>query len=164
MFSYTFAYFWIFLDLWKFSKIKIKLITIVSKFDTFDEIISYLKIKKFRLISIVSFIVFLTSNILNIIMIILVNNNFISGIKIALPGTGSGGSEPITISIIPLIIIFLSPVVAVTFLLISYREIININRNKLNQILHSIPKNLQIKIIENLKFLNNKITRLLDIE
>ena len=164
MFSYTFAFFWIFLDLWKFSKMEINLINSDIKFNSFDNIVSYLNLKKFRLISLFTLIIFFALNILNILMIILVNKNVISGIELPLPGTGSEGSEPITISIIPLIIFFLSPVIAVTFLLISYREISNINKNKLNQILNSLPQNLKIKIIENIQFLNNKITRLLDSE
>ncbi len=74
-----------------------------------------------------------------------------------MPGTGSGGSEPITVSFITYAILIISPALSAVFLVLNYKGINNINIDKLNEILKTIPKNIQIKILENLKTLSSKI-------
>jgi hypothetical protein len=46
----------------------------------------------------------------------------------------------------------------------NYRTINEINKKKLDKIIEPLPRNLQIKIIENLKLLNNRIQAKLESE
>lgn len=170
VFVYSFGFFWIFTDLWKFSKIEIDIRlgnlhdknTIQS--NNLNTILSYLKIRSVKLISLINVLNFLTLNILNILFIALLQDNYIPGIKYNLPGTGSGGSDPITISFIIYMILILPPMLSAIFLIFTYRNINSINLVKLNEILEPLSNNIQIKIIENLKGLSTKIKEQLKIE
>lgn len=170
VFVYSFGFFWIFTDLWNFSKIEIdiRLDNLYDKNTTqsnnLKRLLSYLKIRIVKLISLINFLSFLILNILNILFIVLLQDNFISGIKYNLPGTSSEGSKPITISFIIYIILILPPILSAIFLIFTYRNINSIDIVKLNKILEPLPHNIQIKIIENLKALNNKIKEHLKIE
>ncbi|MFX1260321.1 MAG: hypothetical protein ACFFAN_20925, partial [Promethearchaeota archaeon] len=169
IFLYTFSFYWIFIDLWKYSKIEIISKDIDSKdiqnfSKNLDNVISFLKLKHFNIISIVNFMVFIILNLLNIIFAYLAFNGFISGIKYFLPGTGIEDSEPIILSYIIYLIMIIPPSMTIIFLFLNHRDINDINRDKLNKILNSLPKDIQIKIIENLKRLNKKLNKALRIE
>ena len=170
IFVYSFGFFWIFTDLWKFSKIEIdiKLNNLHNKDTTqstnVNNILSYLKIRIVKFISLINILNLLILNIINLLSITLIQNNLIPGIDYYLPGTGSEGSEPITISFITYIILIVSPTLSAIFLVFTYRNINYINPDKLNEILKPLPRNIQIKIIENLKALSTRIKDQLKIE
>lgn len=160
IFIYTFSFFWIFIDLWKYSKIEIikKNIEgnlpqhIKSQFSSdLRNLISFLNSRNFRLISIISFLVFIILNIFNLILLFFMSFNSI-GIQLMLPGYQS-----ITLSYIFYGFLVISPSLTIILLINNYKFINKISREKLNKIIESFPRNIQIKIIENLKALNNKI-------
>ena len=170
IFIYSFGFFWIFTDLWKFSKIEIdiKLNNLYNKDTTqstnLNSILSYLKIRIVKFISLINILNLLILNIINLLSITLIQDNLIPGIDYYLPGTGSEGSEPITISFITYIILIVSPTLSAILLVFTYRNINYINTDRLNEIIKPLPKNIQIKIIENLKALSKKIKEQMKIE
>ena len=74
------------------------------------------------------------------------------GIQLMLPGYQS-----ITLSYIFYGFLVISPSLTIILLINNYKFTNRISREKLNKIIESFPRNIQIKIIENLKALNNKI-------
>lgn len=165
IFLYTFGYFWIFVDLWKHSRIEIILGGINNKEPkSLDSIVSYLKIKYFRLIVIINFSVFIALNILNSILILTLDPNPLFSIQLNLPGTGSAGSDPLVISSINYLIFIISPLFAGISLFLNYREVNDFSRKDLDKILKTLPKDIQIVILENLKALTNKTRDQLNIE
>jgi hypothetical protein len=165
IFLYTFGFFWIFVDLWKYSRVEINLNEINKENPkTYNSIVSYLRLKNFKLIAIINFFIFIALNILNFILIISLNQNTIFIIHLNLPGTGSGGSDPMTNSTLIYFILLISPLFAVISLIFTYRDVSNFNKDRLEQILKPLPKNIQIVIIEHLKALDNKIKDQLNIE
>ncbi|MHA2281282.1 MAG: hypothetical protein ACXAC5_10555 [Promethearchaeota archaeon] len=172
-FSFSFGFFWIFIDLWKYSRIEIisdeipneKPSSYKSNHNTNnDNVLSFLNTKNFRKISIINFLVFIILNILHLLLTLLLLIDFSPGIPFNLPGTGSMGSEPITITLLFYIILIFSPLLATVSLILTYRDINKINRDNLEKIIKTLHPNIQIKIIENLKALNNKIRDQLQIE
>lgn len=169
IFLYTFGFYWIFIDSWKYSKIE--LIT-ENKNDrdsqeipeNLDNVISFLKIKNFKIISIINLLVFIILNALNIIFAYLTINKLMSGFEYNLPGTGFENSEPIVLSFIIYGIIATPPLITIFFLIINYKDINNFNREKLNSLLKSLPKSTQNKIIENLILLNEDFKNKLRLE
>ncbi len=165
IFLYTFGFFWIFIDLWKYSKVEIILSRITKENPkTYDSIVSFLKIKNFRLIALINLFVFITLNILNSILIITSNQDPLFRIQLNLPGTGSGGSDPMTTSSLIYFILLISPLFAVISLILTYRDVNNFSKEELDKILEPLPKNIQIIIIEHLKALDKKIKDQLNIE
>ena len=173
VFSFTFGFSWIFIDLWKNARIEVIFQGTEHKKPHCTEhqtsmdinnVISFLKVQYYTWISIANFLVFVLFNVINIIFIILLNLNIVSGMELNLPGTGSEGSEPIIIPHFILATLITSPVLTIIFLTFIYKSINNFSNEKLNQILESLPKSLQIKIIENLKAMNNKIKKQLKFE
>lgn len=165
-FIFTFGFYWIMIDLWKYSKIALTLseeenILVSQKIEI---IISFLKIKKFRLISLINLIVFLCLNLLTLFFIFLDLYNIIPGFPYSLPGTGIEGSEPIIIPHFFLVILIISPLLTIIFLILIYRDINNFNVGELNQKLNSFPKDIQSLIIENLKKMNKKFNDELKME
>jgi hypothetical protein len=169
IFFYTFGFYWIFFDLWNYCKIKI-LTEGIEVNDTqefiknFDNVISFMKVKNFKMISIISSLVFIILNLLNIIFAILTFNDIMPGIKYNLPGTGIENSNPINLPYTIFGIIIISPLLAITFILFNYRDITDINKEKLNQVLKPLPKTIQIKIIKNLISLNKNFKNKLKLE
>ncbi|MFX1573034.1 MAG: hypothetical protein ACFFB0_09815 [Promethearchaeota archaeon] len=173
IFSYTFGFFWIFLDFWKYSKIEIitrsnilKPSQDIDKGLSLDlnEVISFLKLKQFILISIVNFSLFIVLNLINLISMILILNDFPMRLELNLPGTRSQGSNPLPLPLSFYGFLTIPPIVTIIFMFFNYNFIININIKKLKEILEPLPKTIQIKVIENLKNLNKKIEEQLKIE
>lgn len=165
IFLYTFGFFWIFIDLWKHSKVEIILSRINKENPkTYDSVISFLKIKNFRLIALINLSVFIALNILNSILTITSNQDPLFRIQLNLPGTGSGGSYPMTTSSLIYFILLISPLFAVISLILTYRDVNNFSKEELDKILEPLPKNIQIIIIEHLKALDKKIKDQLNIE
>ena len=86
------------------------------------------------------------------------------GIPLNLPGTGNMGSEPLKVSALFLTLLIITPLLTSIFLIFNYREINKFNRVNLDEIIKTLPPNVQIQIIENLKGLNKKIKEQMKIE
>jgi len=172
VFTYTFGYYWIFIDLWKYAKISIMFnqsdieginVDIKSIKKEYNQVLSDLKLKNFKLISIGSLIVFLALNLINISFILMqLGGNFI-GIVFVLPGTGVESSGPITIPLFIFVIIILSPLLSIIFLIFSYKDINNINNKTIHKIIAPLPEDVQTTIIKNLKFLNKKFREAMNV-
>ncbi len=164
VFLFTFGFFWIFIDLWKYSRFEIITSEIEGKLDSqlsidSRNIISFLKLKTLKIFSIINFLVLVILNIINLIFLLLLSNNLILGMQVYLPG-----SQLITISYLLYGILFISPILTIIILILNYRTINNFNKQKLDKLIEPLPRNLQINIIENLKSLNNKIKEQMKIE
>ncbi|MFW9999894.1 MAG: hypothetical protein ACFE9Q_02430 [Candidatus Hodarchaeota archaeon] len=164
VFSYTFTFFWIFIDLWKYTRFEIVINEFEGKLDSqissdSKNIISFLKLSDFKIISIIHFLVFIILNIINLIVILLLNNNLFLGIQIYLPG-----SQLISFSYLLFGILFISPTLTILALFLNYKAINNFSEEKLEKFIEPLPRNIQIKIIENLKSLSNKIKEKLQSE
>jgi hypothetical protein len=160
IFSYTFGFFWIFLDLWKYTRIEIITNALEDRTPQYVEsqfsgdlsnVISFLKLKHYMIVSLTTFLVFIILNIMNIITLFLIEDDII-GIQLILPG-----SQTITLSYIFYGFLIISPALTIILFIWNYKSINDFNREKLNEIIEPLPKNIQTKIIENLKALNNKI-------
>lgn len=156
IFLYTFGFFWIFIDSWKYTKTEIITETTEARSTLpfskdLRNIISFLKLNNFRMVAYITFFVFVILNILNIITLFFINYGTI-GIQLLLPG-----SQIITISYFFYGFLIISPTLTIIFLIKNYKINNKISKEKLDKILEPLPRNLQIKIIENLKALNNRI-------
>jgi len=156
IFLYTFSFFWIFIDSWKYTKIKIitksteeRLTGQFSK--DLGNLISFLKVNDFRMVIYAMFFVFIILNILNIIILLFTDYSSI-GIQLVLPG-----SQILTLSYFYFGFLIISPTLTIIILTKNYKTINKINKENLDEILKPLPRNLQVKIIANLKALNNKI-------
>jgi len=166
IFFYTFGFYSVFIDLWKYSKIEIKIENKNSRedHDNLDNVISFLKVKSFKIISIINLLVFIILNAMNILFAFLTFDKIMPGFEYTLPGTGFENSEPITLSFIIYAIITTPPLISIAFLSINYKDINNFSSEKLNKILSSLPKGTQNKIIENLILLNENFKNKLRLE
>jgi len=168
IFFYSFGFYWIVIDVWKFSKIAFGLgnvdqMEIAKEGQISDShienVLSSLKPRKFRLISIINLSVFLSLNLLNIASVLLSNNIIILGLHYRLPGTGIEGSNPIILTYIALIVFVISPLFTVIYLILIKKDINDINYENLNQVLDSLPANIQADLIDSLKNLNKKFQK-----
>lgn len=169
IFFYTFGFYSVFIDLWKYSKIEIKIENFDTKnsredHDNLDNVISFLKMKSFKIISIINLLVFIILNAINILFAFLIFDKIMPGFEYTLPGTGFENSEPITLSFIIYAIITIPPLISIAFLSINYKDINNFSSEKLNKILSSLPKGTQNKIIENFILLNENFKNKLRLE
>jgi len=166
IFFYTFGFYSVFIDLWKYSKIEIKIENKNSRedHDNLDNVISFLKVKSFKIISIINLLVFIFLNAMNILFAFLTFDKIMPGFEYTLPGTGFENSEPITLSFIIYAIITTPPLISIAFLFINYKDINNFSSEKLNKILSSLPKGTQNKIIKNLILLNENFKNKLRLE
>ena len=172
-FLFSFGFFWIFIDLWKYSRIE------VISDENFDKnyiihksnhsinnenVLSFLSVKNFRIVSILNFSGFIVLNVINLVFTTLILTIPSLGIPLNLPGTGNMGSEPLKVSVIFQILLIISPLLTVISLIFNYREVNKFNRKDLDKIIKTFPPNIQIQIIENLKGLNEKIKEQMKIE
>jgi hypothetical protein len=169
IFFYTFGFYWILLDCWKYSKIEIILDkeqaerSIINS-NNFDGVISFLKMKSFKIISIINLLVFIILNLVNLILAILIVNNNITGFKYNLPGTGLENSEPIILSYIIYGILIIHPVTLGLLLSQVYKDINELDKNKLDKLLNTLPKATQEQILRNIKQLNENYRNKLRLE
>ncbi|MFO8019093.1 MAG: hypothetical protein R6U96_10690 [Promethearchaeia archaeon] len=173
IFLYTLGFYWIFIDLWKYSKIEIVLHDIDfsgrewdsdEMAEKLDYLLSYLKLDEFRSISTWSFVIFLTCNLGNLLFSFFVHFNILEGFAYNLPGTGLENSAPISLSYFLILILILPPVFALVLFRKSYQTINALKPERLNELLAPLPKNVQFKIIENLRLLQKNIDRQNDFE
>ncbi|MFX1587962.1 MAG: hypothetical protein ACFFC1_07390 [Promethearchaeota archaeon] len=169
-FVYSFGFYWIMIDIWKYSKFGIILNNIDPEYEKsksegkIDRLISFLKFEKFKRISIINLIVFLAVNVLNILFALAMHYNAVTGIPFLLPGTGLESSEPIDITLISPFIIVISPVLTSLFLILIYRDVKNFSLENLNTAIEDLPDKVKQQILENLKNLDNHFSKILSIE
>lgn len=173
IFFYTFGFFLIFIDLWKYTKIKI----ITTKLDDsltkqneiefaadLNNVVAFLNFKYYKLISFINIITFIILNTTNVISLVLLENIPVLGFQLSLPGSGSVNLGSISVSYIFYGILVIPPLLSVAIFFLNYKKINLFNFEKLNEILEPLPKNLQIKIVESLKSLNRKMKEKLSME
>ena len=167
---YSFGFYWIMIDIWKFSRFDLifKNVDYQHKKNTptneISNVINFLKLKQFRNISLINLIVFLALNLSNILLCVSMIYNSILGIPFQLPGTGIESSEPIQVPLTFFISIVVSPLLTSLFLGIIYKEINNFSKENLNKTLKDIPDDLKKQILENLRNLNTKFSKILAME
>ena len=173
IFFYTFGFFLIFIDLWKYSKIEI----ITTKLDDsmtkqneiefaadLNNVVAFLNLKYYKLISFINIFTFLILNSTNVISLFLIENIPVLGFQLSLPGSGNVELGSISVSYIFYGILVIPPFLSVAIFFLNYKKINLFNFEKLNEILEPLPKNLQIKIVESLKSLNRKMKEKLSME
>ena len=156
-FIFTFGFYWILIDIWKYSKITIET---SSKIEGNSEIlVNRLNLKNFKIIYVLNLVTFLLLNILNLSIVILTEINGFLGITYLLPGTGIESSMPLKISAGSFLIIVISPLIAILLFYLIYKKISNINPSELIEKLKLLPESEQNNIIETLKNINHKYSR-----
>jgi len=156
-FIYTFGFYWILIDIWKYSKITIK--TIINNEENSEISVNHLNLKYFKLIYLINLSTFIFLNILNLGMLILTEINGSFGMLYILPGTGIESSMPLKISVSSFLIILFSPLIAILLFYLIYKKISRFNPSELIEKLQLLPINKQNNIIETLKNINNKYYR-----
>ncbi len=122
------------------------------------KIITSLEVKRLRMTSFLVFVAFIIMNIINVILILLNEPNDFA-LEINMPGLQNQ-----SISYMFFVILIISPALSVILLYMNYKAINNINIENLISIIESLPRNHQVKILESLKAINNKINEQLKIE
>jgi len=151
IFVFTFGFYWILIDVWKYAKITIEL-----KNNNMNKILSFLKVKKFKWISIANLIIFILLNILNVSFVLTIDNNIILGFAYDLPGTGIENSLPLKISILSLVTSWISPILASFLLFFIYKDLNNIRPADLVKSFEELPEEDRKYLIQNLKKINKK--------
>ena len=156
-FIYTFGFYWVLIDIWKYSKITIET---KSNIEINSEIlVNKLDLKNFKLIYLINLGTFVLLNILNIVIVTLTEINGFLGIMYILPGTGIESSLPLKISLSSFLIVVISPLVAILLFYLIYKNISSINPSELIEKLQLLPESKQNNIIETLKNINHKYYR-----
>ncbi len=153
-FFFTFGFYWILIDVWKYAKITIRL-----KRNSIDKTISLLTMGHFKWITIANLSTFILLNVLNVSLVLLTDNNIILGFSYYLPGTGTENSLPLKITILLFIIIGISPIVASLLLLVIYRALNNITPTDIINSFKELPEEIRKLIIKNFGNINRKYNR-----
>jgi len=156
-FIYTFGFYWILIDIWKYSKITIETRSDIE--GNFEIILNHLNLKNFKLLYLLNLFTFILLNILNLGITILTETNGFLEIIYTLPGTGIEGSLPLKSSVSSFLIIIISPLIAILLFCLIYKKISTINPSELIEKLQLLPESKQNNIIETLKNINNKYYR-----
>lgn len=175
VFFYTFCFYWIFIDLWKYSRIYVIFDGLnVSELkrmegntsEDIDKIVSFLNLKSHNMISYISLIIFIIMNSINAFIVLLSNFGFLVPVEFQyyLPGTGTEESDPINISAFMYLVLILPPVITVLLLSITYHDVNTINHDRLNSVLKNLPQQIKINVIENLKAFNKRLKEDLKLE
>ncbi len=173
IFFFTFGFFWIFIDLWKYTKIEM----MTSKLDDsiikqnkiefaadLDNVITFLNLKYYKLISLVNVLTFIILNIANVISLVLIDTIPALGFQLSLPGSGNVNLGSLNVSYIFYGILIIPPLLTTVIFFLNYQKIGQFDFEKLNEILKPLPKNLQMKIVESLKLLDSNLREKLRIE
>lgn len=173
IFFYTFGFFLIFIDLWKYSKIEI----ITSKSGDhitkqnenefaadLNNVVAFLNLKYYKLISFINILTFIILNSANLISLVFIDSIPELGFQLSLPGSGNVELGSVSVSYFFYGILVIPPLIATTIFFVNYKKINQVDFEKLNEILEPLPKNLQTKIVESLKSLNSKLRIKLSME
>ncbi|MBY8979142.1 MAG: hypothetical protein KGD72_02020 [Candidatus Lokiarchaeota archaeon] len=156
-FIYTFGFYWILIDIWKYSKIAIE--TKSSIEGNSEILVNRLDLKNFKLIYLINLGTFILLNILNLVIVTMIEFNGFLGIMHNLPGTGIESSLPLKISAISFLIVVISPLMTILLFYLIYKNISSINPSELIEKLQLLPESKQNNIIETLKNINHKYYR-----
>jgi hypothetical protein len=148
-FFYSFGFYWLMIDIWKYSRITLKL---KMQREELSKVISFLNFNKFRVISLANFIFFITLNLTNILFSIFLNIGF----SYSLPGSGIEDSEPLTLPITIFIILVISPLILILSLRKVYIEVTKINFEEFPRLLNELSDETLSKVSTALKNLNSK--------
>jgi len=167
-FIYTFTYFWIFIDLWRYCRIKIEVKKEigpeVKNIEQYSHLFQVLRVNVFKRIIYFSLFTFLALNILNLILTLFLYNGIMPGFNFPLPGTGLEGSEPLRLHFFVYILLIIPPIISVLLLVMVYKDINRIDIDKLKEVINTIPEKLRLILLEQIKILNNKLIQDLDRE
>ncbi|TFG00755.1 MAG: hypothetical protein EU541_01410 [Promethearchaeota archaeon] len=167
-FLYTFSFFILFFDMWKYSQIKLSYEKKGNKknkeVENYEKIIRFLKIKKFRIISYLNITFFILLNLLNLLFSFLTYFKIIPGYSLTLPGTGLENSKPLILPYTFFIGLILPPFYATVFLLFIYKDINQLRIEDLEDIIKDFSKNMRILILENFQILNKNLLKDLDMD
>lgn len=158
-FFFTFGFFWILIDIWKYSKITIEL-----NDDDPEKLLSFLNVQKFKLLSVVNLGSFILLNFLNILFTLFLENSNLLGFSHFLPGTGVENSLPLELPITYFFIIWMSPLIACLLLFLIYKDINNFNRTEFSNYLNELPEKSRNRLIQNFGDINKKFFRNLNNE
>ncbi|MHA1803801.1 MAG: hypothetical protein ACTSU4_04645 [Promethearchaeota archaeon] len=168
IFVYTFGFIWIFIDMWKYSKIQIKLGKIIEDNENLNihsispstsqkkEITSSLSFKVFKQIIIMNWIIFVSTNILNLLSIMFLENRILMGFNIILPGTSPLNQNGIHVSFLIFFFMIIPPSSCLISFLLLYNNIMKISLEKFEILLGALPRDKQLKIKQELFSLNDK--------
>lgn len=149
---YTFSFIWIFIDIWKFAIIKIRLEN--EKF-----FLSVLDKKTYLRIFLIGFLTFFVLNFLNIAFTLFNNGEFLS----IFPGFEMENVSESYLYIIYLTILIVSPVLTIVLLVLIYRYLHNNERASIKEKLEKLPQEIREKITTQLKMkfkkLNSEVDR-----
>ncbi|MHA1689039.1 MAG: hypothetical protein ACTSUN_06855 [Promethearchaeota archaeon] len=176
IFMYTFGFTWIFIDIWKYSKIQIKLGKIIENNEELNthlnstvnseknSIISSVNFKIFKQIIIMNWIIFVSINILNLISNMLLEHQILIGFNINLPGTRTLNQNGILVSFLIFFIILIPPISCLISFFLLYNNIMKISLEKFKILLDALPNDKQLKIKQELLSLNDKFKLISRIE
>ncbi|MBD3255085.1 MAG: hypothetical protein GF383_08320 [Candidatus Lokiarchaeota archaeon] len=164
VFVYTFGYYWIFIDLWKYCRIEVKPYKQISEegqlsTQNTSNLLAFLKIKKFKIITMINLLLFVVLNALNIIFSLMIENNQIEGMLYSLPGSNLNDSVSLSLSVMIFPILILSPLVTIIIFYLNYKEINNINTQRLTEIIEPFPESVQNQIKKDLAAINKKFRK-----
>ena len=162
VFIYSFGFCWIFLDLWKYARTELIFGTLTYEEaklnkNNLDYVLSFLKVKNFKRINHINVAFLLLINILNILFSYLAAYGNFLAFDYVLPGTGIESSDPVNLTLITYMTLIIPPLLMVFLFMVVYKDINEIKSDKLQNVLAPLPKNVQLKISENLKLVNSKI-------
>lgn len=167
-FLYTFSFFIIFFDIWKYSQIKLssnkKEIKNPKEAENYEKIVRFLKVKKFRIVSYTNLAIFIILNVLNLILSFATYFGTLPGYSLLLPGTGIEGSAPLVIPFTFFIGVIISPSYTIPLLFLIYKDINELRIEDLEDIIQDFSKNMRILILENFQILNKSLLKDLDMD
>jgi len=144
---YTFAFLWIFIDIWKYAIIKVKFENKKITFSMLD--------KKFYLRIIFSeFLIFLILNLLNLFFTLCANSDFFS----IFPGLKSGEFDLTYLYALYFIILIITPILAIINLTMIYRHLHYHNRKNIKANFETYPEEVQKRILSHL---NQKLKKII---
>jgi len=167
-FIYTFTYFWIFIDLWKYCRIKIEVKKEigpeVKNIEHYSHLFQILKVNVFKRIIYISLFTFLALNVLNLVLTLFLYNGIMPGFNFSLPGTFLEGSEPLRLHFLVYILLITPPIISLLLFLMVYKDINKIEIDKWKEFINKIPEKLRLILLEQIKIFNNKLMQDLDRE
>ena len=86
----------------------------------------------------------------------LIENDLLLGFSYYLPGTGIENSSPLIISIIPFMIICISPIFASVLLFLIYKDLNRITPADLSKFFKELPEEIRKQLNDNFSKINNK--------
>lgn len=157
---YSFGFFWIFFGIWNNCKIITNLNGLENNESGYKKLlISELGFNKIKLISYLNILIFIAFNLINTILTILVFFGAEIGFPSNLPGTGIEDSQPLFLSYSVWIMLIAFPIASIFYLISIYRDVNSFSEIEFKSKINSLPKEIQEKIINSLKAINQKLNK-----